>query len=257
MKSKPSLCDPTSQQLIKQHAPLVEKIARRMVKTLAANVDCDDLIQDGMMGLMDAILRNSQTAACAEFESYVAQRARGAMIDGLRINDPGSRQVRRTMRRIEQVMQQLGHQLGRAPLESEVATTLGLQIADYQQILQDAHGYALISIEDLDDENNLENYLNQCADSSADPLVILERAALRQAIASAIEALPKQEKMLLSLYYEDGLRMHEIGKTMALSESRISQLHTQAIAQLRTSFLGSDPTTASLVKPRRKPRQYN
>jgi RNA polymerase sigma factor for flagellar operon FliA len=256
METNPSLSDPAKQQLIKQHTPLVERLARRMTRSLATNVDCDDLIQDGMMGLMDAILRNSKTAASIEFESYVAQRARGAMIDGLRANDPASRQVRKTMRQVELALQHLGHQLGRAPLEGEVATALGLDIADYQRILQEAHGYALISIDDLDDESGFKGYLDQCADSNADPLVILERAALRKAIISAIDTLSKQEKMLLSLYYEDGLKMHEVGTAMDLSESRISQLHTQAIAQLRASFVSS-PDAASILKPRRKPRQNN
>lgn len=254
MTTKPSLSDAESQRLIEQHTPLVRKIAHKMVQRLAASVECDDLIQDGMMGLIDAILRNSKASTSAQFESYVAQRARGAMIDGLRANDPGSRLIRKNMREVERVIQSLGHQLGRPPQEGEVAKALNLPIADYQRMLQDAHGYTLISIDDLGGED-FSTYFEQCADSKADPLVVLERSALRQALSRATATLPRQDQQLLSLYYEDGLKMHEVGAVMALSESRISQLHTQAIAQLRASFV--EGTDVPILKPRRKPRVIN
>jgi RNA polymerase sigma factor for flagellar operon FliA len=248
MMSGPSLSDPSNLRLIEQHTPLVEKIARNLVKSLPANVEFDDLLQDGMMGLIDAILRSSKTVAAAQFESYVAQRARGAMLDGLRASDPGSRKIRKEMRRIEAVLQQLSHQLGCPPTEGEVAAALDLPIADYQRLLQQAHGYTLISIDDLCDDD--AGYLEQCASSNTDPLVVLERAALRQTLVAAIRSLSQQDRVLMRLYYEDGLKMHQVGQRMALSESRISQLHTQAIAQLRASLTGK----AALLKPRRKPR---
>ncbi len=254
MKTSPSLSDPESLRLIEQHRPLVTKIARKLARTLSSNVECDDLIQDGMMGLIDAILKTSRTSTSAEFESYVAQRARGAMLDGLRANDAGSRQVRKNMRQVELTLQRLGHQLGRKPMEGEAAAAMGLLIADYQQILQAADGYTLISMDDLGDEDFLGGYLEHCAASNADPLVVLERAELRRAIANAISKLDKQDRQLLSLYYEDGLKMHEVGKTMGLSESRISQLHAQTIAHLRASFTSDGDSAPPLLKPRRKPR---
>src|SRR5450830_1594525 len=119
MTTHPAFHDPQNQRLFEQNKPLVEKIARNMARKLTANIECDDLIQDGMLGLIDAILRNSKSTTSAQFESYAAHRARGAMLDGLRAGDPGSRQIRRSMRQVELVILQLGHQLGRAPLESE------------------------------------------------------------------------------------------------------------------------------------------
>jgi len=252
MKAK-SLSTPYQRHLIEKHTPLVKKIAARMAHGLSANVEYDDLVQDGMLGLMDAILRSTKAAAGAQFESYVAQRARGAMLDGLRAFDPAGRQIRRDMRQVERTIHSLGHLLGRAPLESEVAAALDLTLADYQHLLQEAHGYTLISLDDLTDEDNPQAYLELCASSHAAPLAALERESLRQALIAAITVLPAQEKFMLNLYYEEGLKMHEIGATMGLSESRVSQIHRQAIALLRASFVGSEPNS-SLLKPRREVR---
>lgn len=255
MKTEPTPSQAENERLLAQHAPLVKKIAQKMVKSLSANVECDDLIQDGMLGLIEAILKNSKDTTSAEFEHYVAQRAKGAMLDGLRAKDPASRQVRKNMRQVEGVLQQLGHTLGRRPQENEVAQAMGMPLAQYRRLLQEAHGYALISMDDLGNEDDLCNYLDQCADNSTDPLVMLERSALRIALGQAVKELPFQDRQLLSLYYEEGLKMHEIGKSMALSESRISQLHTQAIAQLRASFTDQAHETVPVLQPRRKQRE--
>jgi RNA polymerase sigma factor for flagellar operon FliA len=254
MKPVPSLSDPENQRLIKVHTPLVENLARKMVQGMPANVERDDLVQDGMMGLIDAILRTSKVATGAEFQCYVAKRARGAMIDGLRASDPASRLVRKNMRQVESVLQRLGHSLGRVPLESEVADALCMPIGGYQHLLQEAHGYTLISIDDLVDEDDAHHFLAQCADTNADPFVVLERAALRQALAQAIYNLPEQDRQLLHLYYEEGLKMREVGQWMGLTEARVSQLHAQVIAKLRASFT-HDNTPPPILKPRRKPRQ--
>jgi RNA polymerase sigma factor for flagellar operon FliA len=243
-----------SQRLIAEHTPMVKRIARKLARKLPSSVECDDLIQDGLLGLIDAIVRASRTTIGGQFESYVAKRAHGAMVDGLRANDPGSRQIRKEMRRVEVAIQQLSHQLGRTPMESEVAATLDLPLADYQHMLQEAHGYLLISLDDLIGGDDAHEYRLQCGAGSADPLVALERTALRNALAKAIGALPEQGKQILHLYYAEDQKMWEIGELLSLSESRVSQLHTHAIAQLRATVLGGDKPTA-LLKPRRKPRQ--
>ena len=250
MTNRPAFLDPQNQRLFEQNKPLVEKIARNMARKLSANVECDDLIQDGMLGLLDAILRSSKSTTSAQFESYAAQRARGAMLDGLRAGDPGSRQIRRSMRQVELVILQLGHQLGRAPLESEVANGLDMPLADYQRLLQEAHGYTLISIDDLGGDDDPHGYLEQCADSSCDPLHALERSSLREALAVALNALSRPDRLLLNLYYVHSMKMHEVGKVLQISESRVSQLHTHAIAQLRAGFADRK----EILKPRRKPR---
>lgn len=252
MNDKRCLTDPENQQLLARHTPLVEKIARHLVKKLPANVECDDLIQDGLMGLIDAILRSSKEVSSAQFENYVAQRARGAMLDGLRANDPGSRKTRQNMRQVELTIQQLGHQYGRLPNEKEVATALGLPLADYQQLLQEAHGYVLISLEDLGGDD-ADHYLAQCSSNHTDPLCVLERTALRQALATGIRALPKQKQSVLHFYYEEEQKMQAIGRHFQLSESRVSQLHAQAIAQLRAVIMEGE-TSPALLKPRSQPR---
>ncbi len=254
MRHKHDITDPEIRKLIGKQSVLVEKIAHNMVRKVAAGVECKDLIQDGLVGLIDAILRWTREATGAHFDNYVAQRARGAMLDGLRALDPGTRQIRRDMRRVEVAIQQLGHQLGRSPRDSEVAAALEMALADYQQILQDAHGYVLISLEDLGGDEDGGLFLSNCAVTHVDPLVVLERAAFRKRLALAIKALSEQKKTLLQLYYEEGLKMHEIGLVLRLSVPRVSQLHTLAIAQLRASLL-DEQEAAPLLKPRRKPRQ--
>jgi RNA polymerase sigma factor for flagellar operon FliA len=251
MVKKQDINDPRIQQLIEDKKPLVESIARNLVRRLPASVECNDLIQDGLMGLIDALLRWTRETAGGHFDRYVAQRAHGAMLDGLRAIDPAPRQVRSQMRRVEIAIQTLGHQLGRNPSEGEVAQAMGLALADYQRMLQDAHGYSLISLEDLGD--GTEAYLEQCASRQDDPLVVLQRAALRQALTASISALPEQKKTVLRLYYEEDQRMHEVGKALGISEARVSQLHMQTIAQLRADILGGESRT-SILKPRSKPR---
>lgn len=254
MKKKMNhISEPEHHRLIKKQTPLVQKIARHMVRKLPASVECDDLVQDGLLALIDAILRGTREMSGVHFESYVAQRAQGAMIDSLRANDPVTRQVRKDMRRVELVMQKLGHQLGRAPQEGEVAAELGLPIAEYQRILQDAQGYALISLDDLGGDEDGPAYLQECALHNVDPFVMLERAALRKALAQVIQGLSAQRKTLLHLYYEEDMTMQQIGRELQLSESRVSQLHTLTIAQLRAAIFPASEQ-AALLKSRGKRR---
>jgi RNA polymerase sigma factor FliA len=240
-------------RLVAEQTPLVERIASNLARRLPTSVERDDLVQDGMLGLIEALLRWTRARTGSHFENYVAKRAHGAMLDGLRAGDPASRDLRRTMRAAEQAIQRLGHTLGRAPLESEVAQALGLELADYQRKLQDVQGYMLLSLDDLDVVDNTQSYLDYCAVSHVDPLRMLERAAVRQALIDASLELPEQKKAVLRLYYEGELTMREIGQRLEISEARVSQLHSHAIAQLRAGILGELPATA-LLKPRTKER---
>jgi RNA polymerase sigma factor for flagellar operon FliA len=157
------------------------------------------------------------------------------------------------MRQIEQAIQLLGHTLGRSPTEAEVARAMSMDIADYQRILQDVDGYVLISLDDLSGEENSDFYLEQCAVSHLDPLIVLERAAFRKTLIQAIEQLPEQKQLVLHLYYEEDLKMHQIGTALGLSEARVSQLHTQTIAQLRAALFVNEPQKSAL-KPRTRSR---
>jgi RNA polymerase sigma factor for flagellar operon FliA len=249
-KSKPTL-DDEGRQLIEDQLQAVKSIASHMARRLPASVDRADLVQDGLLGLIEALLRWTRQTTGAHFENYVALRTRGAMLDGLRTLDHGRRHVRKEMRRVEVAIQQLGHRHGRPPTEPEVAGALGLELPDYQRLLQDAEGYVLISLQDLAGEDS-DQYLEECIADASDPLVLLERAALRAALAGSVRRLPAQKRELLTLIYERDLRLHEIGKQFGLSESRISQLHAQTIAQLRATMPQGD--VSSLLRPRRKPR---
>ena len=225
------------ESLVSQYAPLVKRVAYHLMAKLPASVQADDLVQNGMLGLLDAIGRFEEGMG-AQFETYAVQRIRGAMLDGLRENDWVPRGVRREMRRVEAAIQQLEHQQGRAPSETELAEALSMPLAEYQKLLQDARGHQLIYLEDLaggEDENYLDrNY----AGPTPDPLAALEDADMRQALVKAIDNLPEREKMMMALYYEEELNLREIGEVLGVTESRVCQLHSQAIARLRATVAG-------------------
>ena len=219
-------------QLVQRFAPLVKRIAYHLMARLPSSVQVDDLVQNGMMGLLDAINR-FEAGMGAQFETYAAQRIRGAMLDGLRENDWLPRSLRRDFRRIEVAIAQLEQEHGRAPSEQELATALGMTLADYQKMLQDARGHQLISFEDLvedGDEDFLERHLT---DHSCEPSKILEDESLRRLLVDGIEALPEREKLMMALYYEQDFNLREIGEVMGVTESRVCQLHTHVVARLR------------------------
>ena len=224
-------------QLVQRFAPLVKRIAYHLMVKLPSSVQIDDLVQNGMLGLLDA-LGKFEAGMGAQFETYAAQRIRGAMLDGLRENDWLPRSLRRDFRRIEEAIAQLEHAHGRVPSEKELANALGMSLGDYQKMLQDARGHQLISFEDMIEEGD-EDYLERhLVDDAGDPARIFEDASLRQLLVQAIEALPEREKMMMALYYEQDLNLREIGEVMGVTESRVCQLHSQAVARLRTRLFG-------------------
>jgi len=219
--------------LLTEHMPLVKRLAHQMKAKLPPSVEVDDLVQAGMMGLLDAINRYEENHG-AQFETYAVLRIRGAMLDELRSSDWMPRSTRANMRKVEQAMATLQQQLGRPPSESEVAKSLRLSLADYQELLGDSGGHQLVYYEDFHEDDGNENFLDRYAVDDDDPLRSLLDTDFRQAVIDAIDALPPREKMLMGLYYEEELNLKEIGAVMGVSESRVSQLHTQAVARLRT-----------------------
>ncbi|NYE61386.1 RNA polymerase sigma factor for flagellar operon FliA [Duganella sp. 1224] len=207
-----------------------------MKAKLPPSVEVDDLVQAGMIGLLDAISRYEETHG-AQFETYAVLRIRGAMLDELRNSDWLPRSLRQNMRKVEAAMATLQQRLGRPPSESEVAKSLKLSLADYQEMLGDSGGHQLVYYEDFHDDDGNDSFLDRYAsDEEADPLRSLLDGDFRQAVIDAIDALPEREKMLMGLYYEEELNLKEIGAVMGVSESRVSQLHTQAVARLRASL---------------------
>jgi RNA polymerase sigma factor for flagellar operon FliA len=219
--------------LLTEHMPLVKRLAHQMKAKLPPSVEVDDLIQAGMMGLLDAINRYEENHG-AQFETYAVLRIRGAMLDELRSSDWMPRSTRANMRKVESAMAALQQQLGRPPSESEVAKSLKLSLADYQDLLGDSGGHQLVYYEDFHDDEGGDSFLDRHAVDDADPLKSLLDTDFRQTVIDAIDALPPREKMLMGLYYEEELNLKEIGAVMGVSESRVSQLHTQAVARLRT-----------------------
>ena len=230
---------PDKEQLVNQCAPLVKRIAFHLMARLPASVDSDDLVQNGMIGLLDALSRFEEGMG-AQFETYAVQRIRGAMLDGLRENDWLPRGLRREMRRVEAALCALEQQHGRAPVERELAGALGMSLEEYQKLLLEARGHQLVYLEDLgDDEGEGEGYLERhLASSHADPLESLLDQSMRTALIAAIDELPEREKMMMALYYDEELNLREIGEVMGVTESRVCQLHTQAIARLRSRMQG-------------------
>jgi len=224
-------------ELLKQHATLVKKLAYQLKAKLPPSVELDDLIQAGMMGLLDAVNKYEDTHG-AQFETYAAQRIRGAMLDELRSADWLPRSVRKTMRDVETAISKLEQQLGRSPSESEVAKQLKMPIDAYYEMLDDCGGHQLVYYEDFHEEDSggehfLDRYLK---DDSGDPMQALLQSDFKDALIDAIDSLPEREKILMGLYYEQELNLKEIGAVMNVSESRVCQLHSQAVARLRASL---------------------
>jgi RNA polymerase sigma factor for flagellar operon FliA len=223
--------------MIRQYQPLVRRLAHHMMAKLPANVQVDDLIQVGLIGLSDALSRY-EAGQGAQFETFATQRIRGAMLDELRENDWMSRGSRKSQKDIEQALHRLEHSLGRTPLESEIATEMGMSLTDYQSLLGKVRGTQLVYLEDMgrgsDDEDSFLD--RHVADSDADPLNLLGDQRLREALVSAIKLLPEREQLIMSMYYEQDMNLKEIALVMNVTESRICQLHSQSIARLRAKM---------------------
>ena len=220
--------------MIKQYQPLVRRLAHHMMAKLPANVQVDDLIQVGLIGLSDALSRY-EAAQGVQFETFATQRIRGAMLDELRENDWMSRGSRKSQKDIEQALRRLEHRLGRSPLESEIATELGMSLADYQTLLSKVRGTQLVYLEDMgrgseDDDSFLDHHV---ANAEVDPLNMLGNQRLRQALVDAIKNLPEREQLIMSMYYEQDMNLKEIAAVLGVTETRICQLHSQSIARQR------------------------
>jgi RNA polymerase sigma factor for flagellar operon FliA len=219
--------------LLKQYSPLVRRLAHQMIAKLPANVELDDLIQVGMIGLNDALGR-FDAAQGVQFETFATQRIRGAMLDELRGSDWMSRGNRRQQRSIEAAVHKLEQKLGRAPTEGEIAKEMGLSLAEYQDLLGKVRGTQLVYLEDMSGDDGDDSYLDRhVADEDANPMGLLEDRRMREALVEAIKNLPEREQFVMSMYYEQDMNLKEIAAVLGVTESRVCQLHSQSIARLR------------------------
>jgi RNA polymerase sigma factor for flagellar operon FliA len=218
------------QQLVERHAPLVKRIAYHLLARLPASVQADDLIQSGMIGLIEAA-KNFDGSKGASFETFAGIRIRGAMIDEIRRGDWTPRSVHRNARLIADTIAELEAELGRDVKDVEVAEKLDITLDEYHHMLSDVSSGRIIGIEDL---GVTEDALVTADDSEHDHL-FEEQAndAFQQALIKNISSLPEREAIVLSLYYNDELNLKEIGEVLSVSESRVSQIHSQALVRLR------------------------
>ncbi len=223
--------------MIRQYQPLVRRLAHHMMAKLPASIQVDDLIQVGLMGLSEALTRY-EAAQGVQFETFATQRIRGAMIDELRENDWMSRGSRKSQKEIEQALRKLEHQLGRSPVESEIAAELGMTLPDYQTLLGKVRGTQLVYLEDMSRGNDDEdNFLDRhMVDNDADPMSMLRDQRLRESLVGAIKNLPEREQYIMSMYYEQDMNLKEIASVLGVTESRVCQLHSQSIARLRAKM---------------------
>jgi RNA polymerase sigma factor FliA len=221
---------------LKQYTPLVRRLAHQMIAKLPANVQIDDLIQVGMIGLHDAMSR-FDAAQGVQFETFATQRIRGAMLDELRSGDWMSRGDRKQQRQIEAAVHKLEQQYGRAPAESEIAKEMGLSLDDYQDVLTKVRGTQLVYLEDMTGDDGDQDFLDRhVADASSDPLAMLNDQRMREALVEAIKLLPEREQYVMSMYYEHDMNLKEIAAVLKVTESRVCQLHSQSIARLRSKL---------------------
>lgn len=220
------------------YAPLVRRIAGVLIARLPASVELDDLVQVGIIGLIDAA-RQFDPAQGVQFETFASTRIKGAMLDELRRIDWMPRQLRRNSRMIEDAIARLTQQKGSPPCEAEIADELAVSLDEYQAMLSDCMGVRLVYFEDFHDSDGdaLDDALSNIADpNTPDPLTTLGDGAFRQALIDAIATLPEREALVMSLYYEQELNLKEIGAVLGVSESRVSQLHSQAVSRIRSKL---------------------
>lgn len=220
---------------IEDYADLVKRIAQHMVAKMPASVQVDDLIQSGMIGLIEASKKYDASRG-ASFETYAGIRIRGAIVDEIRKGDWVPRSVHRNSRRISEAISQLEAKLGRDAKDVEVAEAMDVDLNDYYSMSKDATAGRLFSIEEtlFGEDSAIEDH--EMSSSFTKPYESVQGQALKASLVVAIDGLPERERLVLSLYYDEELNLKEIGHILGVSESRVSQIHSQAALRLRSKL---------------------
>ncbi|MCK9619332.1 MAG: RNA polymerase sigma factor FliA [Methylobacter sp.] len=214
-----------------QHAPLVKRIAYHLLNRLPDSVQVDDLIQAGMLGLLEAI-KNYDVSQGASFDTYAGIRIRGAMLDEVRRSDWTPRSVHKKSRMVSDAIREIENRTGREARDVDVAEQLGIAMDEYNHILQDSSSCRLFSVEELAEDGDY--YLDDVLDHEQGLVDGISREGFQRALAKAIMGLPERERLVIALYYDEELNLREIGEVLNVSESRVSQICTQAVLRLRS-----------------------
>jgi RNA polymerase sigma factor for flagellar operon FliA len=217
--------------LVEQHAPLVKRIAHHLLGRLPSTVQLNDLIQSGMVGLLEAS-QKFDISKGASFETFAGIRVRGAMLDDVRKDDWAPRSVHRNSRRVSAAIKKVESRTGRDAGDSDVAAELGIPLDEYYTYLQDSAGTRLFSFDEVTEDNELA--LKITSNNESTPQNEVQQQYFKDNLAEAISLLPERERMVLALYYQEELNLKEIGSLLGVSESRVSQIHSKAALRLRT-----------------------
>lgn len=222
--------------LVESHLPQVRFIADRLAAKLPPSVEREDLIGAGILGLIDAA-RKFDPARGVLFKTYAEMRVHGAMLDSLRDLDWAPRSMRRRSREVEAAYSRLQNEFGRAAQDDEVAASLGLEIGTFQHLVGKLGGLTVTSFGAMESEGRAPAINNVSDSPDLTPLALYERSEARERLAEAIDCLPEREQHVLSLYYVEEVTMKEIGAVLGVTESRVSQIRTQAIKRLRAALV--------------------
>jgi RNA polymerase sigma factor for flagellar operon FliA len=236
------------EQLLMEHLPTVRYLARRIHERLPQHVELDDLISAGVVGLIDAFSKFDHGKR-VQFKSYAQFRIRGAILDSLRTLDWSPRELRRKGRAVEEAIRAVTQRSGRVPSEQEIAAEMKVTLAEYQTLLGDLKGLEIGSLHMERSEDSGDEELSYIPGAPEDdPLFRCLKGEMKQRLADAIDELPEKERMVLTLYYYEELTMKEIGLTLGVVESRVSQIHSSAVVRLRASLAALRPKGATDLK---------
>ena len=226
------------EKLIMEYAPLIKFIAQKIAIRLPPNIELDDLISSGVIGLMDAIEKYDPTRDNS-FKTYAEFRIRGSILDELRAQDWVPRSVRDKAKLLDRTLVNLEQEMGRAPTDEEVAAKLEVSMDEFYELVNQVRPVSLLSIDDAAtfsnvDKKSILNLLEGCKLNN--PFTQLNLKAVKDIVTKSIQELPEKQRLVLSLYYYEDLNLKEIGKVLRVTESRVSQLHAQAITRLRAKL---------------------
>ena len=218
--------------MVERHAPLVKRIACHLINRLPACVQLEDMVQAGMIGLLEASGKYDETQG-ASFETYAGIRIRGSMLDEIRKNDWAPRSVHRKAREVAEAVRTIENEHGRDARDVEIAETLDMSLGEYYKILQDNSYHKVLSVDDTS-INTGETMLDSMSDNAPGILDGMHNEDVQRLLSEAIAGLPERERLVMALYYDEELNLREIGAVMGVSESRVSQIHSQAIIRLQS-----------------------